>query len=226
MLRSLKDLVGSSIGATDGELGKLSDLCFDDIGWIMRYAVVDTNKWLPGGKVLVPLLSFGQPDQKGDVFGVQLTKEQVKEAPPVDVDHPVSKQQETKLLKHMNIPPVSWSADSPLQPPEKKETVGEKPERLDYDPHLRSVKEIKGYELRGRGESVGEVYDLIADDDGWTVRYLVVDTGSWLKGRRVAFSVDGVSEVNWEGSRIKADVDRNSIQQYPEYKGPETLVKP
>ncbi len=45
MLRSVKNLEGLSIGATDGIIGKLKDFYFDDEAWVIRYAVVNTNAW-------------------------------------------------------------------------------------------------------------------------------------------------------------------------------------
>lgn len=53
MLRSLNNLRHYTIGATDGEIGSVHDLFFDDQEWLLRYAVVDTGVWLSGRRVLV-----------------------------------------------------------------------------------------------------------------------------------------------------------------------------
>jgi uncharacterized protein YrrD len=45
MLRSMKDLEQFAIGATDGEIGQVKDLCFDDDAWVVRYLVVETGSW-------------------------------------------------------------------------------------------------------------------------------------------------------------------------------------
>jgi hypothetical protein len=42
MLRNSKDLEGCSIGATDGTIGEVKDLYFDDEAWVIRYLVVGT----------------------------------------------------------------------------------------------------------------------------------------------------------------------------------------
>jgi hypothetical protein len=36
-----------TIEATDGNLGSVVDLCFDDRSWTIRYLVVDAGSWLP-----------------------------------------------------------------------------------------------------------------------------------------------------------------------------------
>ena len=53
MLRKMKDLKGFSIGARDGDIGEANDFIFDDKNWTVRYLVADTNRWLPGRKVLI-----------------------------------------------------------------------------------------------------------------------------------------------------------------------------
>ena len=46
MLLSMKDLKGYSIGATDGDIGEVTDFYFDDDAWVIRYFIVDTGSWL------------------------------------------------------------------------------------------------------------------------------------------------------------------------------------
>ena len=44
---------------------------------------------------------------------------------------------------------------------------------------------IKGYAIQASDGSIGTVADFLFDDDSWLVRWLVVDTGTWLSGRKV-----------------------------------------
>ena len=62
MLRSLKELQGYTISATDGDIGSVHDFYFDDQHWTVRYLVVDTGGWLSGRRVLVSPLALGRPD--------------------------------------------------------------------------------------------------------------------------------------------------------------------
>ena len=43
MLHNTKDLKNLAIQATDGEIGKVKDLYFDDDAWVLRYFVVETG---------------------------------------------------------------------------------------------------------------------------------------------------------------------------------------
>ena len=58
MALKLSELKGYDIAATDGSLGKVSNLFFDDHTWSVRYLVVDTG-WLFGRKVLISPQSIG-----------------------------------------------------------------------------------------------------------------------------------------------------------------------
>ena len=45
MLRSMRQLRGCRLRASDGELGRVVDVYFDDQAWAARYLVVDTHRW-------------------------------------------------------------------------------------------------------------------------------------------------------------------------------------
>ena len=62
MQKSVKDLKGYAIGATDGDIGKLDDFYFDDEAWTIRYLVADTGNWLLGRKVLISPIALGKAD--------------------------------------------------------------------------------------------------------------------------------------------------------------------
>jgi hypothetical protein len=55
MKRSLKELIGYTIQATDGEKGKVYDILFDDETWIIRYVEADL------GNLIFPKKSFNSP---------------------------------------------------------------------------------------------------------------------------------------------------------------------
>jgi hypothetical protein len=46
MLQSIQQLHGDKLGASDGEIGRVKDVYFDDRHWVARYLVADTGSWL------------------------------------------------------------------------------------------------------------------------------------------------------------------------------------
>ena len=53
---------------------------------------------------------------------------------------------------------------------------------------LRSVREISGVHVEAVDGVVGKLEQFLFDDRNWVVRYLVVDTGPILIGRKVLLS--------------------------------------
>ena len=102
MLRSLKELLGYELLAKDGHMGKVHNFLFSDADWRVRYLVVDTGPWILGRKVLISLSALGQPVWASETFPVDLTREQVKTSPDVDLTNPVSHQYEERLHQYYN----------------------------------------------------------------------------------------------------------------------------
>ena len=100
MLWNASVINGCAIAANDGRLGTVSDFLFDDASWLVRWLVVETGKWLSGRKVLLPPSVLGHLDPKGHEFSVELTMQQVKDSPDIDIDRPVSRQMEANIYDH------------------------------------------------------------------------------------------------------------------------------
>ena len=105
MLWDASAINGYAVEASDGRIGTVSDLLFNDAGWVIRWLVVDTGHWLPGRKVLLPLSALGQPDRSQRHFPVKLTMQQVKDSPDVDTDQPVSRQLEDHVYNFYGLNP-------------------------------------------------------------------------------------------------------------------------
>jgi sporulation protein YlmC with PRC-barrel domain len=80
---------------------------------------------------------------------------------------------------------------------------------------LRSASKIFGYRLNGADGEVGRAVDLLFDDRTWTVRYLVVETGAWLDGRRVLISPLGLRKGEWTSRRLVLDGTRQQVETAP-----------
>lgn len=61
MLRPTNDLLNLTISASDGAIGDVKDLHFDDEAWAIRYLVVATGSWLSSRKVLISPIA-ARPD--------------------------------------------------------------------------------------------------------------------------------------------------------------------
>lgn len=43
---------------------------------------------------------------------------------------------------------------------------------------------LKGFGIQGSDGEIGTVSDFLIDDRTWKIRWMVVDTGGWLAGRK------------------------------------------
>ncbi len=80
---------------------------------------------------------------------------------------------------------------------------------------LHSLKSIKGYVLGASDGEIGAVYDFFFDDQSWTVRYLVADTGKWLPGRLVLISPVSVESTDWSLGLVKTNLSCEQIENSP-----------
>jgi hypothetical protein len=99
-----KRLQNFVIHATDGELGYVHELYFDDETWAIRYLTVDTGGWLGGRRVLISPFSIVRTDWDARRLDVALTKKQVEDSPNIDTHRPVSRQHEAAYLGYYGFP--------------------------------------------------------------------------------------------------------------------------
>ena len=220
MLRSIKSLKGYKIGAKDGPLGKVDDFLFHDSSWIIRYLVVDTGSWFPGRKVLLSPVSLEQPVAQVKMLPVDLTREQVKNSPDIEMDKPISRQAEIELHKYYDWTPywVRGGFAAPVIEPsseEKKKAVIAAKEKVDSS--LRSAQEVIGYRIHANDGDIGHVEDFILEDESWIIRYLVVNTKNWLPGSNVLISPEWIEKISWSDSKVWIDLFRGQIKDSPRY---------
>ncbi len=199
MLRRLRDLKGYRIEATDGELGSVRDILFDDESWTVRYMVAATGPWLLGKRVLVGWPALGQPDWDERNFPVSLTKEQVKHSPHVSVDEPVSRRQERSIHDHYGWRPY-WGvvmAKAALKQAGIEADESATPPSPEDETHLRSVREVVDYEVRAQDEKVGVVADFLADDYTWIIKEMVVEMGGLLSKQEMIVDATWIEDVDW-----------------------------
>ena len=241
MLHTVKELHDVTVGATDGKIGEVKDVYFDDERWAIRYMVVQTDGWLTGRKVLISPLSVRDIHWDDEVMDVNLSQQQVRGSPSIDTDKPVSRQHEIDYYNHygyanyweganlwgLGAYPIPWVgasgevALSSRQPPDdtvtrqRQQRLGR--EREAADTHLRSIKEVIGYEIMATDGPIGTVESFVFDDKSWAIRYVVVDTRKWLPGKHVLVSPEWIDSVSWPEHEVYVKVARLAVETSQEY---------
>ncbi len=240
MPQSAKELQSYSLYATDGDVGSAEAFFFDDQSWQIRYLVANAGGLLINRQeVLVAPEFVEKVDQDTQILYTKLTKEQVKNSPPIETDRPVADQQELTYYDYYGADPYwagGWGATTGLAgvPPYAgaypgaygavAESAGSEAAREKRgDPHLRSTREVAGYRIQATDGEIGHVEDFIVDDEEWAIRYIVVDTRNWLPGNKVLISVRWISGVSWPEMEVYVDLTQDEIKSAPQW-DPDTPV--
>ena len=228
MLRSVKQLIGDKLGASDGEIGHVKDFYFDDHNWAVRYLVADTGSWLPGRQVLISPHSLGRLDQAGKVLLVNLTRKQIQDSPSIESHKPVSRQYEEEYYRYYGWP-YYWQGDAlwgmsgfpilelPAEPVASEPTIESSPQPERADAHLLSAQSVKGYHLQASDGMIGHVCDFMMDAESWAIRRLVIKTGHRLSGKEVLISTSQVDRISYEESTVFVSLTRESVEQSSEH---------
>ncbi len=80
----------------------------------------------------------------------------------------------------------------------------------------RNIKSLIGFAMRATNGEIGIVKDFYFDDDSWVVRYLIVETGSWLNGRKVLISTDAYLSPDWENHAFPINLSKAQIKSSPD----------
>lgn len=80
---------------------------------------------------------------------------------------------------------------------------------------LRKLKELTGYKIVATDDEIGTVDDFYFDENTWEVRYMVVDTGPWLFGRKVLLSVNVLGHPFWEQKRFSVSITKDQVESSP-----------
>lgn len=90
----------------------------------------------------------------------------------------------------------------------------------DFDSSYRDSFEgddIKGLDVYAEAgdEKIGSIHDALIDEDG-TFRYLIVDTGFWVFGKKVLLPI-GQSRIDYSNKRVYAKLTKDQVNNLPEF---------
>lgn len=94
----------------------------------------------------------------------------------------------------------------------------------DYDPHYRDTfeQDIVGFDLYSGDEKVGSVDNLLVDEQG-KFRYLVINTGIWIFGKKVLLPI-GQSRISFTDHRVYVDgLTHEQVENLPKFDEEQTV---
>ena len=81
---------------------------------------------------------------------------------------------------------------------------------------LHLAQKVSGAVIRATDGDIGTLEDFYFEEDRWTVRYLLVDTGKWFSGKKVMISPMSV-EGAWGVTGIRVRLTKDQVWNSPEF---------
>lgn len=214
MLYSAKDIRKCKINAKDGTLGSVHDVFFDDRTWSTEYVVVDTGKWLPGKRVLIPRDRLGTPDWKATELDVDLTRDEIENSPGIESDPPLAHARSRYYQSYVwtSYPWGGFIGGAPVgaDPAAPARGVTGPPTT-----HVRSAREITGYRIEARDGRIGHVDDFLFLRQDWGIQFVVIDTRNWLPGEKVVVPPRDIVDMEWTEEKARVDLTKKEIKSAP-----------
>lgn len=220
MLRSLNSLLNRPVMAEDGRIGEVRGFFFDDRQWTVRYAIIETLSHSHFKETIVSTAAF--KDLSGNAGGTLVTDlslSQVQNGPEVDLDRPLDIAQEERIARYFGWP-VYWNAlgaevhRATVTPSGARAMVVERESTLHA---LHSTREMRNFGIRAIDGEIGEIRDFVADDASWQVRYLEIDTGTFLPGKKVLIPPAWADGVEWHNHTVDVPFSKSTIKAGPAY---------
>jgi len=81
---------------------------------------------------------------------------------------------------------------------------------------LHTTKNLRDYAIGATDGPIGDIDDFYFDDKDWVIRYLVVDTGSWLSSRKVLVSPMAIGQPDHAGKVLPANISKAQVRDSPD----------
>lgn len=207
-MRRIDALLEYKFKTVDNETGKIHDVLFDEVKWLVRYLVVDIGERLSNRRVLLPLNSVENIDDNQRVINISVKFNDIEQSPDVAAELPVSQEAELRLAKFWGWTPY-WS-NKPLAEEIAKNVSAEASsagrveieQQAEGESSLRSVAEIMGYKLHCDDCGKGKIKGIECDESDWSITNIFSsEIGSGAEEKRIPVSM--VKDISWASGKVE-----------------------
>ncbi len=75
---------------------------------------------------------------------------------------------------------------------------------------------LKGFAIEASDGRIGTVGDFLFDDSTWHVRWMVINTGSWLTGRTVLVHPSAIGRADHKSQKLVVRLTRAEVEKSPD----------
>ena len=218
MLQKVSDLLDAIVLENDRKpVGKVTDLLVDDRDWAVKSVLVNI-----GGRFLKKVILVRPMDilelNDSNQFHLGMSRAQLESCPDLDEDLPVSRQKEAGFYRYFKWP-YFWTGagifgtavhhssriHSRDEPGPFADTIpSETPEEhVTHDSHLRSIKDLLGYEVTDGETITGHSEDFRLDPVNWKISNMILRSTTF---REELVTMDQILSVDWVHCRFLANI--------------------
>jgi hypothetical protein len=90
---------------------------------------------------------------------------------------------------------------------------------------LLAISSIKGFAIEAEDGKIGSVSDFLFDDRTWKLRWMVVDTGGWLPGRKVLIHPSAIGPLDYDREHLPLRLTKQQVKNSPDIRDDEPVSR-
>ncbi|MFN8445911.1 MAG: PRC-barrel domain-containing protein [Caldilineaceae bacterium] len=83
------------------------------------------------------------------------------------------------------------------------------------DIQFRALEDLRNFTIDANDGEIGRIKDLVFSPSDWVIRYMVVDTGNWLVGKKVLLSREWIQRIDWEKKHVSVSITKAQVKESP-----------
>ena len=83
-------------------------------------------------------------------------------------------------------------------------------------PMMQVILPLKGFAIEAKDGKMGTISDFLFDDATWRVRWLVIDCGTWLTGRKVLIHPSAIARLDLQLQQFVVSLTKAQVEGSPE----------
>jgi len=201
------------------------DFYFSDLDWNITYAEIKP-RLLALKNILANNMKLGQPNLDHKLLPIMMSKKQSYDLPQAESVRTLSDEKEDHQsafktwplnltnLNTLDVTEAEKLADLMVRDNNDKRA----------NSHLRSFKEINGYQIKTPTGSFGKLKSLILETEIWKIKYLLVQKRKLFKSnKKILISPANVVDIKWEDNSIYIDLSKKIIKESPDYESVKSI---
>ena len=226
MLYASQQLIGMSVNTVDLEVGKVTDIQFDDQRWVARYLLIETSQRLGSRKLPISAIAVRGINWSERRIQINLTLEQLSGSPASDSEMPLSRQQEIMLCHYYGYPDYQrglllWGATPYPFIPSAALLSLEQPvaaaQQVWGTRSLQSANTVMDYSVQTVDLHREHMEGLLIDSTSWAIRYLVVSAEEGWSDKQVVILPTSVKKLDEKRKIVFVDLMREALLDAPPF---------